>query len=153
MQVRAVFYLCKGKEVLQGEFEFLIRVHRENVDEGKGGILSLLGAWGQGLGHEDVMLISHSLVSMSDTICNSVTLEQSSHIVSREMYKSSRDVLQVCLHFLYIIVKEFKVKSWVYLDEARHMFLLGYQKLSLMKNWENKLSYCRVKLKRIKFGL
>ena len=44
MQLRAVFYLCKGKEVSQGEFEFLIRVHRENVDEGKGGILSLLGA-------------------------------------------------------------------------------------------------------------
>ena len=82
MQVRAVFYLCKGKEVLQGEFEFLIRVHRENVDEGKGC-----------LGHEDVMLISHSLVSMSDTICNSVTLGKSSHIVSREMYESSRDLL------------------------------------------------------------
>ena len=93
MQLRAVFYLCKGKEVLQGEFEFLIRVHRENVDEGNCCLLSLLGALGQGLGHEDVMLISYSLVSMSDTICNSVTLGKSSHIVSREMYESSRDLL------------------------------------------------------------
>ena len=96
--------------------------------------LSLLGGRGQGPGHEDMMLISHSPVSRSDTVHNSIKLEQSSHIVSREMYKSSRDLLQVCLHFLYIIVKEFKVKSWVYLDEARHMFLLGYQKLSLKKN-------------------
>ena len=44
--------------------------------------LSLLGGRGQGPGHEDMMLISHSPVSRSDTIHNRDTFEQCFHIVS-----------------------------------------------------------------------